>query len=713
MDDNNFLRDFDIADPPVFAKKSAPPAPAEDPSDPAGKVDDPPHSEATFPTFPATACSTPNSSILNSSNDNSRNYSRPEEEESMETDPPIQGKENQDLNTTNKGGSDMPKKSRNRSRAKKAAAKNTPEIALMLANLTPDANVNVNSGTKLPLNDQRDPSDTKKKRKPKFGDRTDEPPSSRDQPHHPTVPPLPEQEPPSSRPLPPPPPPSATEQNAASEDTVSGNDSKKKGEKDKKPKKTQEKTVPKSSGAGAQRTSARIPKFNKEHVSHNRQWVNPETHINDDLPMERGNDILTSGKEASAGRPQQVTSTIKPSAYDKKPGGNKDVCLDVTSHRFLPEDDIRVAIVLRKMIGDSEPTSSTQRNLPTNEIIVHDFPTICSKDITGVDLEDAPGAAQLYTADDSRFVTIAELATVERPDVTIFHTLSRRDTMTFILVYRPESARGKKSWEIPPLTLCQDFINDLLCKLYEADLGAVSAYARSGKWGRIQTIVLHTSDLQTMAEFRRQLALLAYKGFSFDSFPRDAVIAKADITILLRASMKAFKTEMIPRVLFQRNQDCVAGTLRVMSTRFFPADSVSHKGESKEHWRSIELKGNEQFMRCLRFIPESKPFLLGYDTVQIRGGLRPQENSLPIAGNKRPWSEYQPADRPLLIDPRRRQFQSQQQQHQQYQLQQQRAPDDLHEANASFNAASDRGASLPKRGRPFRGRGRGRYPRKP
>ena len=204
--------------------------------------------------------------------------------------------------------------------------------------------------------------------------------------------------------------------------------------------------------------------------------------------------------------------------------------------------------------------------------------------------------------------------------------------------------------------------------------------------------------MDMIADFRRQVVLWPYKDFSFDTFPRDAAVAKADVSILLRASMKTFETEIIPKVLFTRNKEVIAGSLRVLSTRFFSAQETSHKGESKEYWRSIDLKGSEQFMRCLRFIPESRPFLLGYDAVQIRGGLRPQDPQTQV-GNKRPWSDYTPTEGPLLVDPRGISPQ--------LTPQQPTVP-----PHPSAYIPSDRGA---KRGRGSRGgrRGRGRFPRGP
>ena len=441
--------------------------------------------------------------------------------------------------------------------------------------------------------------------------------------------------------------------------------------------------------SGSQRTSGRIPKRGEKEKGKEKEAGNAEDgepERQQPHPERQGVQQEERGKDD----PRKSTNT---SAYDRRPNPDQQhVCLDVTSHRFIPEDDQRIAIMLRKMVGDDEDGRKKSQE-GDSELIIHDFPTVVSSDVTGTPLDQAPGAAQTYEADDSKFISVVDFATVERPDASVYHTITRRDTTTFLLVYRPENARGKRRWEVPPLTFCQDYINDLLSKLFAEDAPAAGAYARTGKWGLVQTIVLHTTNLDTLSDFRRNVTAWNYKGYSFDTFPRDVVVAKADVTVLLRASMKTFKTEIIPKVLFTRNSELIAGTLRVVSTKFFTAEQKSHKGESKEYWRSIELKGNHQFMRCLRFIPENRPFLLGYDAVQIRGGLRPQEIAPMASGSKRPWSDFHFSDTPLLMDPR---------------TDKNNPP--FHNSNEQqFGGRGERGG---KRGRPYRGsrRGRGRFP---
>ena len=357
---------------------------------------------------------------------------------------------------------------------------------------------------------------------------------------------------------------------------------------------------------------------------------------------------ILASNSASSSSSSHSSAHPKPSAYSKKPAGKDNTdCFDITSFRFTPDYDRKVGILMRKMRGDPPEriSSGSDRN------VLHQFPAVSSADVTGVPLLEAPGATSLTDGKD-RFITLADFASKEPNEPTVFHTVARKDAIVFVIVARPHLARGKLSWDVPTLTQCQDFSNEFISKIYEGGNNWARAYVRSGRWGKVGTILLSSELEDELAEFRRQFAVLSYRDMAFDTYPKDALTARADVSILLRASMKTFKTEMIPTVLFARNKDLVAGMLRVLASTFFSAEELSHKGESKEHWRAVDLKGDDQFMRCLRFIPEGHSFLLGYDSVQIRGGLRPQDHNLSLAGSKRSWADIQPPAVPLLQDPR-------------------------------------------------------------
>ena len=704
--DQDFLSDFDMTDTPVFARKSKPPPPS--PSTPSG---------AGIPAgnwnsnLDRSNMSTPSSSLLDTSNEIEKSpaasktslrrlettfpsasaatgsESLPESIDPNKTDEPMDtgipdphiladstNKSSIGANSSSSDNSNS-KKARNRSKAKRSESK-TPDVNQLLARLedgqsgplpplpqqpqpqlplpplppTPnDPDLDDSANSRSSNNDEGSGvSGGTKKKHPKKTTPRDSSNSS------------------SSK---------STDRNNRDSNKISGN--------------LREKTSEgknSSSGIGSQRTSERIPRIS----SHNRQWradsgeagSGPSTsgtdssappssssstsgNITRDKTNDSGSSFPTFTHSSSssssvsllptdAGNPRdgapnsQTGSTTN--SYQHRPRPSDSMCLDITSFRFSPDDDKRIAILLRRMRGDEKDHADLTSS---DKVIIHKLPTVRSDEITGIPLDRAPGASSLYSVDD-KFLSVADFASVEPRDPQIFHTITRRDSIVFIIVVRPELARGKLAWDLPAMSQCQDFVNDFLSKIYSADDNPswTRTYVRAGKWGRVGTILLSSESIDDLSEFRRQFALWRFRNLAFDTYPKDVLTAKADVSILLRASMKTFNTEIIPKVLFSRNQDHIAGSLRVLATRFFSADEKSHKGDSKEHWRSVELKGCDQFMRCLRFIPENFAFLLGYDSVQIRGGLRPLNESLTSAGSKRSWADTPAPAVPLLQDPR-------------------------------------------------------------
>ena len=416
-----------------------------------------------------------------------------------------------------------------------------------------------------------------------------------------------------------------------------------------------------------------------------------------------------ASSSSSSTPPTFSTPGTNKSGYDRQ-HTNSNVCLDVTSIKFTPDDPKRIHIVLRKMLGepfDMPDLSYTSPNENGQEI-QHNFPTVSSADVTGVPLDRAPGAAG-ESVDFKHFLILADFASSSMTSPTIMITVPKKDLIPFVIAMMPEHAPAGTRWELPPHEKAHDFINAALSQMYKDDIPAVSAYEKTGKWGALTLIFLQSEDIHTMCDCRRFMSEFRFQGNAFDTYPKDALTIRADVSVLLRGSMKTWDTELIPKVLFRRNMDCLAGTLRITSTFLFASQDRSHKGESKASWRRISLVGDEQFMRCLRNFPEGKPFSLGVDAVQIRGGLRPPEPPAPTLG-KRQWRPTRPQSLTTNSTPHQQQ-QQQNQQQQQHQLQQPLIFFNPIETQASqqSNFSSTRG-STPKRGRGSR-RGRGRFPR--
>ena len=321
------------------------------------------------------------------------------------------------------------------------------------------------------------------------------------------------------------------------------------------------------------------------------------------------------------------------------------VCLDITSHKFVPEDQKRVLIAFRKMLGNPIDMPDLTYAASSGNVTLHDFPSVSSDSITGVPLHKAPGAS--INISSKQFLLLNDFATPPAGNAAPkLLSVPRKEFIPLVLVARHTSAVYGAHWECPGSDLAKDFINDALCRMFSEDKDCAAAYERTGKWGLLTTVFVASNNRSFLDDFRRVLAEEPYKDYYFDSYPKDALTMKSDVSILLRGSMKAWKTECIPKVLFKRNTAELAGKIRVASTHLFAQGETSHKGESKADWRRVDLEADEQFLRCLRAFPESKPFSLGVDAVQIRGGLRPPEVGAPkpILG-KRQWM---PAPQPLF-----------------------------------------------------------------
>ena len=347
--------DFDVVDPPVFARKSAPPAPID------GCFSDDRDLDGTNPaseSSPDVSRKQDENSSAGANGGQLRAASPlPRSAESQE---PME----QDIPQTPPEAVSATKKVRKRNRNKKSSSKDSgPDIPSMLAGLRPDEAVasTTISGPPLPL-----------------------------------LPPPPP---------PPPPPPAATR--AAKGKQVPPRAGEVETEKSKAA--TGKKTPgPGKNSGGAQRTLGRIPRIDNSGKpvieSHNRQWLADSK----DAPSQGAAAEPSSGPSLQLARP-----TTMQGGRQNTTKQNNSICLDISSYRFLPEDDRRVAIVLRKMRGDPEHQSVDLTS--SNKQILHDLPTVSSEEITGVPLAEAPGADSLCGAEGDRYVSVPDFASTEIP----------------------------------------------------------------------------------------------------------------------------------------------------------------------------------------------------------------------------------------------------------------------------------------------------------
>ena len=202
---------------------------------------------------------------------------------------------------------------------------------------------------------------------------------------------------------------------------------------------------------------------NEENAENERENLGEKEKISDD------------SSNANRDGPSNVTAA---SGY-QRPRKEPHVCMDITSFRFIPEDGKRVDMVLKKIVGDRiGKTSDAFRDNEQEEI--HNLPTIYSNEVTGVPLQDAPGAAT--TVDDRKFLTLAEFASKRAPLTQTFRSIPKKEIVPFVLIYKDErKVLTEYRWENPDHQRSADFINEVLCSMYEKDDHCHYAYQRTGK----------------------------------------------------------------------------------------------------------------------------------------------------------------------------------------------------------------------------------------
>ena len=139
--------------------------------------------------------------------------------------------------------------------------------------------------------------------------------------------------------------------------------------------------------------------------SHNKTWSAQATGSNSTtqahghaarLPLHNSNNVA-----GSAG--------AEKSAYDRLPKGKADVCLDLSSYKFIPEDDQRVDLVLQAIHGERR----VKQKKTGNSTYVHNFPTVFSSEATGIEAAQGPGASPTW--DETNFFSVVDFPSTYPP----------------------------------------------------------------------------------------------------------------------------------------------------------------------------------------------------------------------------------------------------------------------------------------------------------
>jgi hypothetical protein len=192
----------------------------------------------------------------------------------------------------------------------------------------------------------------------------------------------------------------------------------------------------------------------------------------------------------------------------------------------------------------------------------------------------------------------------------------------FLLLTRPSFLQS--DWEIPERKLFTEAVNGVECQLLTTGSELLSVLQWANNWGDIGLIGLSSRDLDKLKQFREYVDAFTVGENSFTLYPKDCLVQRYNITTLLREDLSTYDPLLIPRALFWRNK-MLDGNLRVTHVKHFSAEEKTKDGQSKKDWKLLKLQGDEKFMRSIYPYHEKYRFQVGSSFIQIRGGLRVEE----------------------------------------------------------------------------------------
>ena len=225
------------------------------------------------------------------------------------------------------------------------------------------------------------------------------------------------------------------------------------------------------------------------------------------------------------------------------------------------------------------------------------------------------------------FITVPELLLRSRDEFNrtfeVFGT-----TLDFVLVKR---RADDYPWYIPPLSNFADVVNVLQNRILEKRFRFLDVLVETKSWCGVGVLSLKVTCPLRLARWREQLTRVDFEGYSYNSFPRDALQTKeTQVSILLRAGLRYFDLKWLAHGLKLRNG--LKGRMTVVYSKVYGPNDKTRGGISKNGWRLVVANVDQAFMESYNGFPVGYGYRLGSSTVQIRPLMSSPEPELPPLG---------------------------------------------------------------------------------
>ena len=218
------------------------------------------------------------------------------------------------------------------------------------------------------------------------------------------------------------------------------------------------------------------------------------------------------------------------------PGNQEVPCpqyVNMTS-LFHDTNPLAVAKASRTASSIADAAQKVHDNFVSIGMERHDFPEVNDE---GLDIEAPP-----YDVSGPFRITLPELISPRSEFNRTFAIYGT--TLDFVLTVRKSE---RHPWYIPALDQFTDVVNEVQSRIIDRRFRFLDVLVETKSWCGVGVISLKATCPLRLQRWREQLLCIHRMEYSYNSFPKDALITKnTQVSILLRHGLRNFKLHQIP-----------------------------------------------------------------------------------------------------------------------------------------------------------------------
>ena len=243
----------------------------------------------------------------------------------------------------------------------------------------------------------------------------------------------------------------------------------------------------------------------------------------------------------------------------------------------------------------------------------HDFPAVSRSMVPANRLQDQPATG----LDEEVEITIPEVIDTAKNQVNV--TFETGPVAKFILMAR-DSLTSR--WSVPSRLRFHDVMNQVESRIRRLKLTCGSVLDWCSEWrggGGVGLLGLRVLNPRELHAFRTVVTEINIGGLWYNTYPKDFLAHKTEISIHLRKELRCLDLAYLPHSLFEKNS-LLEGGIRVRYSRHRDerGDDPSILPLLQDGGKVVILEADDEFAASLQKYPHNYSFRLGSFTAKMR-----------------------------------------------------------------------------------------------